>query len=169
MIRNFGKLGMVLGIAVLLVWASYAPAYPNESIAIRFTTSTAPPRYVPVIYNQWSSTTTPLPTPAPTHPPAGDLGWRTIQGTVQATQGAMVIPLAGASVTCSHASYTVYLHCSGTTATAADGHYSFGSIFLHDTDRVSVRVEATGYQTQTVTRSGLETFSNPVFNFVLFP
>lgn len=169
MLRNFRELVIVLGIVIMLAWARQSPVHPSASTATGTTTSTPPPLYVPVISNQSSSATTPLPTPAPTHPPAGDLGGRTIQGSVQVAQGDMMIPIAGAHVTCSHASYYAHPHCSGTTTTAADGSYSFGSVFLHDTDWVSVRVEASGYQTQTLTRSGLETYYNPVFSFVLSP
>lgn len=169
MTKNVRQLGVVLGIVVLLAWARHSPAHPSTSTSTGTTTSTPLPLYVPVIYNQWSSTTTPVPTPLPTQPPAGDLGWRTIQGSVRTLQGETMIPIAGANVTCSHASYYVHPHCSGTTTTAADGSYSFGSVFLHDTDRVSVHVEAGGYQPQTIARSGLETYYNPVFDFVLSP
>ena len=96
----------------------------------------------------------------------GDLGWTTVSGRVTNTSRT---PIPNALVTCSHFSYFPRTLCSGTRTTDANGNYSFGSVFLHDTDSITVRAEAAGYQPQTIQRSGLDTWYSPVFNFALTP
>jgi cellulase/cellobiase CelA1 len=97
----------------------------------------------------------------------GDLGWKTISGTVRTSAG---VPLAGATVTCSHSSYSsTPPKCSGTRTTAADGTYSFESVFLHDTDTITLRAAATGYESQSIQQSGYMAWANPAVNFALKP
>jgi uncharacterized protein YkwD len=109
---------------------------------------------------------TPTPTASPV--PTGDLGWQTVYGTVQGVSTSTPVPIAGAVV-----SYTHFARfgsgSSGSTNTGVDGRYSFAPIYLHDTDEVAVRAEATGYAAQEQQRSGLQVWYNPVFDFALTP
>ena len=106
--------------------------------------------------------TTPTLTPTPFV--AGDLGYGTVSGKVtDATTGAAI---SGATVTCSHTSFTSPALCSGTRTTAADGTYSFANVFFHDTDQISVTTSATGYITQTITKSSFTT-AGMTANFAL--
>jgi hypothetical protein len=82
-------------------------------------------------------------------PVAGDLGWGTIHGSVtDAVTGAAI---AGATVSCEHFSYTSPSTCAGTTTTSEDGSYLFENIFFHDTDRITITAQASGYQSQEIT------------------
>lgn len=96
-----------------------------------------------------SAATPTLETPTPTATfLVGDLGWGQIYGKVtDATTGQ---PLAGATVTCSHFSYTSPATCNASTVSAQDGTYIFLDIFFHDTDRVRLEVRFQGYVTQTI-------------------
>lgn len=80
---------------------------------------------------------------------AGDLGWGKIHGKI--TDAVTGAPIAGATVTCEHNSYTSPVTCSGSATTNADGIYIFGTVFFHDTDTIKLSVQATGYQTQEIT------------------
>jgi carboxypeptidase family protein len=85
----------------------------------------------------------------------GDLGWGFVHGKItDATTGA---PIAGATVTCDHHSYTSPVLCSGTATTNADGIFIFGKVFFHDTDTIHLTVQAQGYQAQEVTQSSFTT------------
>lgn len=53
--------------------------------------------------------------------------------------------------------------------TGADGAYSFGSVFIHDTDSIRVNVQATGCQSQTIQRGGVQAYASPTFDFILQP
>src|SRR3990172_4338416 len=97
-----------------------------------------------------------LPTPTASTPtPTANLGWITISGVVRDASGA---PLAGEMVYCEL--------CSGTRYTGADGTFSYGPVFLRDSDTVIVRVLPSSYDMQSIERSGLETWNNPNFDFV---
>lgn len=86
----------------------------------------------------------------------GDLGWGQIYGKVtDATTGQ---PVAGATVACSHSSYTSPATCNASTVTAQDGTYVFRDIFFHDTDRLRLEVRFQGYVTQTI---DFEFFTSP--------
>jgi hypothetical protein len=94
---------------------------------------------------------TPTPTLETVTPTAtyivGDLGWGSIYGKVtDATTGQ---PIVGATVTCSHSSYTSPTTCNASTVTTQDGTYAFPDVFFHDTDRVRLEVRLQGYVTQT--------------------
>jgi hypothetical protein len=78
----------------------------------------------------------------------GDLGWGPIYGKV--TDAATGKPIAGATVTCSHSSYTSPATCNTSTVTEADGSYKFPDAFFHDTDRLRLEVRVQGYVTQTI-------------------
>lgn len=104
-------------------------------------------------------------TPTATPTPPGDLGWRTIGGAVRDDDSF----IAGATVTCHQLSYSPRTVCAGSRTTGADGAYSFGSVFIHDTDSIRVNVQATGYQSQTIQRGGVQAFASPTFDFVLLP
>lgn len=91
-------------------------------------------------------------TPSNTPPPgvtiipaAGDLGWGSVSGRI--IDGASMQPLEGVMIRCEHYSYATENRCKGVVTTKADGAYAFAPVFLHDTDRITLVVEATGYQT----------------------
>lgn len=96
----------------------------------------------------------------------GDLGSREIRGTVRGSNGKSIV---GATVRCSHFAYNPRVSCSGTQTTDADGAFTFGLVSLHDTDQVTIRVEASGYPRQEIKRTGYETWTTPTFNFLLAP
>jgi hypothetical protein len=85
----------------------------------------------------------------------GDLGRGTIHGMV--TDAATGAPIAGATVTCEHHSYTSPATCSGSTTTNADGIYLFDNIFFHDTDSLKLTASAPGYQPQVVAQISITT------------
>lgn len=98
--------------------------------------------------------------------PVGNIGYRTIAGKV--TNSVTGAAIAGATVTCSHFSYaSTGPKCNATTTTAADGTYSFGSIYIHDTDSVTFTIQATGYVTQSVTRGGVSFVGSGTVNVAL--
>ena len=112
-----------------------------------------------------SSTETPLvntSTSAPveaTAPIAGDLGFGKISGKViDLVSGA---PIAGATVTCKHFSYTSKEsdRCNRSTTTDQDGNFLFENVFFHDTDTITLIVEATGYKPTTLKYAS---FTQPV-------
>jgi len=76
-------------------------------------------------------------------PSAGDLGWGSIYGIIR--DGATNLPIEGATVKCEHFSYTSPYLCNGITTTNGDGIYAFSGVFFHDTDRITLIVEAPGY------------------------
>ena len=82
---------------------------------------------------------------------AGDLGWGQIHGKI--TDSVTGAPIPGATVTCSHNSYTSPATCSGSTTTNADGMFIFGDVFFHDTDTIKLTVQAAGYQPKEITRA----------------
>lgn len=107
---------------------------------------------------------TPSPTPTIV---AGDLGYGTINGKLtNATTGA---PIGGATVSCSHTSYTSPSRCTGSVITAADGTYVFPNVFFHDTDTIVVSALAAGYTSQSVVKNGGFTTPNYTLNFALAP
>lgn len=73
----------------------------------------------------------------------GDLGWGSIYGKI--VDGATMLPIKGATVTCEHFSYASHYLCNGAAITDGDGNYAFKDIFFHDTDRITLIVEAPGY------------------------
>lgn len=76
-------------------------------------------------------------------PSVGDLGWGSVYGRI--TNGATNDPIDGATVRCEHFSYTSPYLCNGITTTNSDGIYAFTTVFFHDTDRITLIVEAPGY------------------------
>jgi len=83
--------------------------------------------------------------PAGTQLP-GDLGRGMIHGIVtDAITGALI---SHASVTCQQHSYTTAAPCSGTVLTDANGAYAFYNVSFHDTDSITLRIEAPGYKWQ---------------------
>jgi hypothetical protein len=84
----------------------------------------------------------------------GNIGMRIISGSVK--DSVTGLPIVGATVTCVH--HVLVSHsplCSGTLTTGANGTFSFGSVHIRDTDTVSVTVDAAGYTSQTISRSGI--------------
>lgn len=76
-------------------------------------------------------------------PVAGDLGWGAVYGKI--VDGVTSLPLEGATVTCEHFSYTSPYLCDAVTTTNGEGVYSFVPVYFHDTDRITLIVEAPGY------------------------
>jgi len=77
-------------------------------------------------------------------PAVGDLGWGSVYGKIM--DGVTYLPIEGATVECEHFSYTPSPYpCIGITTTNSDGIYAFTSVFFHDTDRITLIVEAPGY------------------------
>jgi hypothetical protein len=81
-----------------------------------------------------------------TAPIPGDLVFGEISGKV--TDYATGVPIAGATVTCKHFSYTSKEsdRCNRSTTTDQDGSYLLEYVFFHDTDTITLIVEATGYK-----------------------
>ncbi len=97
---------------------------------------------------------------------AGDLGYGSVSGIV--TDSATGSPIAGALVTCSHFSYTSPALCSGTRTTDVNGSYLFSNVFFHDTDQITVSVDAAGYNSQSTVKSFFTT-PGMTANFALVP
>jgi hypothetical protein len=76
-------------------------------------------------------------------PSVGDLGWGSVYGIIR--DGVTNQPIEGATVRCEHFSYIFQFPCNGTSPTNSDGIYSFTSVFFHDTDHITLFVEAPGY------------------------
>jgi Carboxypeptidase regulatory-like domain len=81
-----------------------------------------------------------------TVPIPGDLGFGKISGKV--TESETGAPIVGATVTCKHFSYTSKEsdRCNRSTTTDREGSFLFENVFFHDTDTITLIVEATGYQ-----------------------
>lgn len=75
-------------------------------------------------------------------PAPGDLGWGSLYGRI--VDGATMLPLAGATLTCEHASTSPY-PCMGTVTTNSDGMYVFANVYFLGADRITLLVEAPGY------------------------
>ncbi len=90
-------------------------------------------------------------------PMTGDLGWGAVHGKI--TDSTTGLPVSNAKITCAHSSYTVAGNgrCSGTTWTNEEGIYSFVPVSFHDTDVITLVVDAPGYK-------HLE-FQQPFFTF----
>lgn len=91
---------------------------------------------------------------SPTRVP-GDLGTGMIHGTI--TDASTGAPIQNASVSCEQHSYTNATPCSGTVLTNANGEYAFNNVFFHDTDTITLTVQATGYQTQKYSTNSFTT------------
>ena len=76
-------------------------------------------------------------------PSVGDLGWGSVYGRI--IDGVTNAPINGATVKCEQFSYTSPYLCNGVTTTNSDGIYVFTTVFFHDTDRITLIVEAPGY------------------------
>jgi hypothetical protein len=90
---------------------------------------------------------------ASTPPIAGDLGVGQIHGKL--TDAVTGAPVVGAVVTCQHHSYSSSPQgiCTGTATTDADGMYVFENVFFHDTDSITLTIEANGYLPQEISQT----------------
>ncbi len=90
----------------------------------------------------------------------GDLGLGKVYGKV--TDSVTGAPIAGATVTCEHSSYTSNEaeRCNRSATTDQDGIFLFETILFHDTDRITLTIDAAGYNTTTVKQ---ESFTQPIF------
>lgn len=95
-----------------------------------------------------ASALTATPTPGPTPQATGDLGTKVITGRVVDGSRSSTPPIAGASVEYAGRS-------AGTVTTNDAGEFAF-SLFLHDTDNVSIQVSALGFTTVRRYYSGVE-------------
>jgi hypothetical protein len=79
-------------------------------------------------------------------PSAGDLGWGSVYGKV--IDSVTGNPVANAEIRCGHFSYSSpeNARCRGVTWTNNDGIYSFTPVFFHDTDVITLNVNAPGYK-----------------------
>lgn len=77
-------------------------------------------------------------------PSVGDLGWGAVHGVIR--DAITFLPIEGATIRCQHSSYITEYRCQGVTTTNEDGLYSFTPVFFHDTDRITLIVEAPGYE-----------------------
>ncbi len=95
-----------------------------------------------------------------TVPIPGDLGFGKISGRV--TDSANGTPIAGATVTCEHSSYTSNEvdRCNRSVATDQDGNYLFENVFFHDTDTIILTINAEGYNSTTLRQAS---FTQAVF------
>jgi hypothetical protein len=95
-----------------------------------------------------SSTETPSAEPTALVP--GDLGFGKISGKV--TDSVTGAPIAGATVTCKHFSYTSKEsdRCNRETTTDPNGRFLFENVFFHDTDTITLMIEATAYKPTTL-------------------
>ncbi len=84
-----------------------------------------------------------------TSTPPGDLGFGKIFGNVTDATSA---PIAGATVTCKHFSYTSSeaKRCNRSTETDQAGSFVFENVFFHDTDTITLTVNADGYNPATM-------------------
>jgi hypothetical protein len=85
-------------------------------------------------------------------PIAGDLGFGSVYG--QMVDGVTGLPIEGATVKCEHFSYTSPYPCKGVTTTNSDGIYAFLEVYFHDTDRITLLVDAPGYAQGRVEQTG---------------
>jgi hypothetical protein len=81
----------------------------------------------------------------------GDLGVGMIHGTV--TDAVTGAPIPDATVICEQHSYTSSPLCSGTLGTPTSGIYAFNNVYFHDTDTITIRVQAPGYETKEVSQN----------------
>jgi hypothetical protein len=121
--------------AMLTETAAPCSTCSTESISLTAAMATA-----------FASTPSNTPPAGVTLPPrAGDLGWGSVYGVI--LDGITMKPIEGATVRCEQASYVIEYRCHGVTTTNQDGVYSFNPIFFHDTDRITLTIDAPGYVT----------------------
>ena len=127
-------------LALLLMGCSIFGIAPTSTIVI-------PPTLVD------RSTSTPTlahegsPAPTSTATPDPCTGWWcTVKGIVYADDGQSGKELAEASLTLDHFSYCSPTKGEYRTETSLDGTFEFGEIFFHDTDRIRITIESTGYE-----------------------
>ncbi len=83
-------------------------------------------------------------------PIPGDLGIGSVHGKVTDSSGS---PIPNATVICGHYSYSSPSYCAGVLTTNTDGMFSFTNVFFRDTDRITVTVQAEGYESKEVSQS----------------
>jgi hypothetical protein len=89
----------------------------------------------------------PTPTTVPTSTPDPCTGWRcTAKGVVYAETAHFGNELQGAIVTLHQTSYCSPTRGQHRITTGPDGRFEFSDVFLHDTDRIRIKVESEGYE-----------------------
>jgi hypothetical protein len=81
----------------------------------------------------------------------GDLGIGMIHGTI--TNAVTGAPIPDATITCEQHSYTSSPLCSGTLGTPTSGIYAFNNVYFHDTDTITIKVQAAGYESKQVSQT----------------
>lgn len=76
-------------------------------------------------------------------PSEGDLGWGAVYGSI--VDGFSGLPLEGATLTCEHSSTVSLYLCNGVTTTNSEGMYYFTDVYFHESDQITLTVEARGY------------------------
>ena len=95
-----------------------------------------------------TSVATPTPTAVPTFTPDPCTGWScTVAGVVYAETVHSGNELEGATVTLNQSSYCSRTRGQQQVKTGRDGRFEFGDVFLHDTDRIQIKVESEGHET----------------------
>ena len=115
----------------------------------------------------WGRSGTPTPTPTARPPATGDLGTRLVHGQVRDASHTEPTGIAGASVWYNHFA-RLGGGGPGVVATDANGGYTF-SLFLHDTDDVTIGVEAAGFQPRVLHFGGYEFYSQPPVDIAMVP
>ena len=123
------------------IYLRFLPVLILLLVACNFVNATSTPTPV--------ATSTPATVPSPEVtlvPLPGDLGFGDVTGKV--TDAVTGLPIAGATMNCEHYSYTSKEsdRCNRTTTTDPDGIFLFEKVFFHDTDNITITVEAPGYQ-----------------------
>lgn len=153
--------------------ATSTPAAPTTTLT-RTNTPSGPtatrsrtPTTGPTATRTRTNTPTIVLTPTRTITPAGDLGFGSVSGTV--TDAITGVPIADALITCTHGSLftPVEEHCVGTTTTGTNGTYLFSNIHVYASDTITVRVDATGYNSQWYVSQTQFTSANVIVNFAL--
>ena len=83
--------------------------------------------------------------------PPGDLGVGMIHGTI--TDAVTGAPIPDATITCEQHSYTSSPLCSGNLGTPTSGIYAFNNVYFHDTDTITIKVQAPGYEPKEVSQT----------------
>jgi hypothetical protein len=113
----------------------------------------------------------PAETPAPEPAAAEGVGALLLVGTVRVSDRGVTLPVVGATVYYVHESTIAPEETvSGATLTGGQGQFNIGPLTLRETDSLTIKAFAPGYETQVLELTGDETWaSGGVIEFVLVP
>ena len=143
--------GMLVLLALLLLLFPTACAVPEPT-----KTGIPEPSRAPQPGNTLEASIAPGETASPT--PVGDIGWRKVIGVVYFKAQGTGNELVGATIRCSHHSYTSPPEASCAPhqlTTGPDGAFEF-ELFVHDTDGIRISAEKMGYQPAEVKLGGFD-------------